>query len=125
MTSSVVGNEQHAVGARDHAEVAVMGLGGVHEDRRGACRRQCRGDLARDDARLAYSNHHHTACRGLKRVESVHKALVHARRHVRDHLRLMLEQLARLFDFTTLPSLDEPLRSDDIPHGNPLSSFFK
>ena len=49
--------QQHDVVARDHAEVAVARLGGVHEERRRAGRRQRRGELARDVAGFADAGH--------------------------------------------------------------------
>ena len=48
-----VRQHQHDVVARDHAEVAVLRLGGMHEERRRAGRRERRGDLARDVPGLA------------------------------------------------------------------------
>ncbi len=63
------GQDQDHVVLVDHPEVAVAGLGQVHEDRLGARGRQGRGDLARDVAGLAHS-HADDAALGL--VEQLH-----------------------------------------------------
>ena len=52
-----IGQHQHDVVRRDHPEVAVRRFGGMHEERRRAGRRQRRGELARDVARLADAGH--------------------------------------------------------------------
>jgi hypothetical protein len=49
---------QHHVAARDHAEVAVAGLGRMHEERRRAGAGQRRRDLVRDMAGLAHAGDH-------------------------------------------------------------------
>ena len=53
-----VGQGQHRVLRRDHAEVAVAGLGRMDVERRSAGRGQRGGDLARDVAALAHPGHH-------------------------------------------------------------------
>ena len=58
---AAVGNRQHQVDRLDHAQVAVAGLGRMHEHRRRAGRGQRGGDLAADVAALAHAHHHHPA----------------------------------------------------------------
>ena len=56
-----VRQRQHRVLRRDHAEVAVAGLGRMDVERRRAGRGQGRGDLARDVAALAHAGDHDAA----------------------------------------------------------------
>jgi hypothetical protein len=58
---AAVGHGQHHVVRGDHAQVAVAGLGRVHEERRRAGGRQRGGDLAADVAALAHAHHDHAA----------------------------------------------------------------
>ncbi len=59
-----VGDREHDVALRDHAEVAVAGLGRVQEERRRAGAGERRGDLAADVARLAHPGDDHAAAAG-------------------------------------------------------------
>ena len=63
------GQHQHHVVGRDHAEVAVAGVAGMHEKRRRAGRGQRRRDLAPDVTRLADAGHDHAAARGANRID--------------------------------------------------------
>ena len=56
-----IGQRQHGVVARDHADVAVAGLGRVHEEGGGAGAGQRGGDLAADVAGFAHAGHDHPA----------------------------------------------------------------
>jgi len=58
---AAVGDRQHQVFGGDHAQVAVAGLGRVHEQRWRAGGGQRGGDLAPDVAALAHAHHHNPA----------------------------------------------------------------
>ena len=62
------GEGQHHVAGGDHAEVAVAGLGRMHEEGRGAGGGQRRGHLAGDVAALAHAGDHHPAPRRQDRL---------------------------------------------------------
>ncbi|MNS94848.1 hypothetical protein D3C72_1290770 [compost metagenome] len=58
---AAVGDGEHEVDRLDHAEVAVAGLGRVHEHRGRAGGGEGGGDLAADVAALAHAHHDHAA----------------------------------------------------------------
>ena len=49
----------HDILARDHADIAVAGLGRMQEERRRTGAGQRRRDLSADMAGLAHAGHHH------------------------------------------------------------------
>ena len=61
---------------RDHAEVAVARLGGVHEERGRAGAREGGGDLARDVPGLADAAHDHAAAAGKDQAQRFEEPLV-------------------------------------------------
>ena len=58
---AAVGDGQHQVVARDHAQVAMAGLGGVHKKGGGAGGCERGSNLAAHMATFAHAHHHHTA----------------------------------------------------------------
>ena len=56
-----IGDHDHRIVRRDHAQVAVAGFRRVHEARRRSGGGERRRDLAGDVARLSHAGHHHAA----------------------------------------------------------------
>ena len=90
-----VGDREHDVTGRDHAEVAMTRLGRVNEHRRRAGRRERRRDLAADMAALAHAHHDHPAAALEHRLDGAGEALALARFHAEEGLRLDVESLVR------------------------------
>jgi hypothetical protein len=92
-----VADRQHEILRRHHAEVAVAGLGRVHEHRRRAGGGQRGGDLAPDVAALAHAHHDHAAAAGEHQVDGAHEGVGHragdARLQGEQRLRLDGERL--------------------------------
>ena len=76
-----IGQRDHDVVARDHAEIAVAGFGGMDEEGRGAGAGQRRGDLAGDVARLADAADHDAAAAAEHDLDGPHET---RRRGARD-----------------------------------------
>jgi hypothetical protein len=76
-------DQQHVVG-RDHAEIAVARISGVHKKGRRPGGGKRRGDLAADVPRFAHAGHDHPAARLPDRVDGGHEmrsqAVGHSRR---------------------------------------------
>ena len=73
---AAVGDGEHQVDRLDHAQVAVAGLGRVHEHGRRAGGGQRGGDLAADVAALAHAHHHHAAAHAQDRARTAWAKLV-------------------------------------------------
>ena len=71
-----VRQRQHDVAGDDHAEVAVRGLGGVDEQRRGAGGGKGGGDLARHVAGLAHAADHDPARGTGQEVDGANETVV-------------------------------------------------
>ena len=74
-----VGDGEHDVGARDHAEIAVARLGGMQEEGGRAGAGERRGDLAGDVAGLAHAGDDHPALAGQADAAGRGEARVEAR----------------------------------------------
>ena len=88
---AAVADGQHHVAGHHHAQVAVAGLGRVHEERRRAGRRQRGGDLAADVAALAHAHHDDAAAALQHRLHRAREAFALARRQPQQRARLDLE----------------------------------
>ncbi len=86
---------EHQVLCRDHAEIAVTGLGGVHEKggRAGAGER-C-GDLRRYMARFSHPCHDHAARRVVDQLTGGGEVVIEPRTQGIDRARFDLQHLAR------------------------------
>jgi hypothetical protein len=90
-----VGQGDHHVLAGDHAQVAMAGLGRVHEKRRGAGAGQGGGDLAADVTGFAHAGNHHPTLAGQEDVHRVEEGVVDAADQAGDGRRLDFQGAAR------------------------------
>ncbi|MNT31792.1 hypothetical protein D3C72_1676420 [compost metagenome] len=71
-----IGDGDEHVVAGDHAQVAVDGLGGMHEEGGRAGGGQRRGDLAGDVSRFSDAAHDHAAAAGEQQVHDLGEGVV-------------------------------------------------
>ena len=90
---AAVADGQHHVARHHHAQVAVAGLGRVHEEGRRAGGGQRGGDLAADVAALAHAHHDDAAAALQHRLHRGREACALARRQFLQCARLDLEGL--------------------------------
>ncbi len=76
---SRVGQRENHIVPRDHSEVAMTGLGRMHEKRRRACARERGGDLAGDVSRLADPGHDDPALARQTQLAGIREQGVQAR----------------------------------------------
>jgi hypothetical protein len=93
--SPELGNRQHHVARRHHAEVAVARFARVHEHRRRAGRGQRGGDLAADVAALAHAHHDDAAVAFEHRLHRLREGRALACFQAEQRLRLDVEGVAR------------------------------
>jgi len=74
-----VGNRDHHVLWLDHAEVTMLSLARVHEERRRAGRGEGGGNLAADVAGFAHAGHHHAPRAVENQAAGTREVLVEAR----------------------------------------------
>jgi hypothetical protein len=92
---ATVGDRQHQVDRLDHAQVAVAGLGRVHEHGRGAGGRQGGGDLAAHVAALAHAHHDHAAAHGQHGLDRAREAVPDAGLQAQQGGRFDVQRLPR------------------------------
>ena len=85
--------DDHVLGL-DHAQIAVAGLAGVHEERRCTRRRQRGGDLAADVAALAHAADHHPPAAGEDQLAGAREAGAESRNEGGDGVGLQPEHFA-------------------------------
>ena len=92
---AAVGDAQHQIALRDHAQIAVAGFRRVHEERRRAGGGQRRGDLATDMAALAHAHDHHATGRGENSGNRIDERISHTIGESHERVGLISKRLPR------------------------------